>query len=107
MGSVMASTWGNSWGTSWADTWLARAVTPVVVAISGGVGNLDWRKKKKKRAVTIRYSDFASQEAYAAALAAAAIPMSWVTDEGWVEGESEIEDDDAILQALFLSMTIH
>ena len=87
---------------------LATAPPTLVVSVvdQGGVGNLDWRRKKKKP-VLIRYSDFSSQEAYAAALAAAAIPMSRVTEEGLVEGESEIEDDDAIIQALFLSMTIH
>lgn len=68
-----------------------------------GTGGANFRTKKKK-ATVIRYSDFTRQEEYAAALAQAAIPLSRVHDDGSTEDE---DDDEAILQALFLVMTIH
>ena len=82
-------------------------ITPIVVTtgVTGSIGR--FFRDKKKRGRVIRYADFTTQEAYAAALAEAAIPLSKVTDTGEVQGESEIEDDDAIIRALFLRNVIH
>ena len=104
----MASAWGSSWSTAWANSWGTAGVTPPPTppAVDPGVGNLDWLKRRKKKPVRIKLSDYARQEEYAAALAAAAIPLTQITETGEVEGESEIDDDDAILRALFLLKTI-
>lgn len=71
-----------------------------------GAGNQDWRnvraprKKKKRESTVIRFSDFDSQEAYAAALAAAAIPLTEVSATGTVPAEDDFEDDEDILFAI-------
>lgn len=71
---------------------------PAPTADRGGAGNINWLRKKKP--TVIRYSDFTSQEAYAAALAAAAIPLAQVSDTGYVEPDDDFDDDDAILFAI-------
>lgn len=68
------------------------------VPSAGGTG--EWRLRRKKRRPVIRYSDYSTQEAYAAALSQAAIPLTQVSDEGYVEPEDDFEDDDEILFAI-------
>lgn len=68
------------------------------VVDTGGGGNRR-RKRKKNESVVIRYSDFESQEAYAAALAA--VPIVQIPDEVEV---LETDDDDEILKVLVLRM---
>lgn len=83
---------------------------PPTETVIDGAGNENWlnvnaprRKKKKRESTVIHYSDFDSQEAYAAALAAAAMPMAQVSDAPAVQGaepDDDFEDDDAILFAI-------
>lgn len=90
----------------------AGGTTPPAVTadVPGGSSEPSrYRKKKRKSdAVVIRYSDFDSQEAYAAALAAASLPLAAVREDGSVEPahEDDIPDDDEIIRALFLIQTI-
>ena len=81
-------------------------VGTITVPATLGAGSLDWLRRGKKKRVRIRFGDYTSQEERAAALAAAAIPLSRITESGVVEGDSEIDDDDEILRALFLIKTI-
>lgn len=69
-------------------------VVVVIPDVAPSAGNWDkLLKKKKRKAKTIRFSDFDSREEYAKALAALAMPI--VRHEDPVE-----DDDDHILMAL-------
>ena len=82
---------------------------PTPTVDTGGAGNEDWlkvnapRRKKKSKSTVIRFSDFDSQEAYAAALAEAAMPVAAVSDAPIVtatQDDDDFEDDDEILFAI-------
>lgn len=76
------------------------AAAQAAAAVPGGVANFAWLKPKRKKGKVLRYSDFESQEAYAQALAAAAVPLARVTEAGTVEGGDELEDDELLLMAV-------
>lgn len=69
-------------------------------------GASDWLGRKKPKRKIIKFSDYDTQEARAAAIAAASIPIAHVepTEEMY---EEAFGDDDAIIKALFLIHTIH
>jgi hypothetical protein len=67
------------------------------------------RKSARRRPIRIKYSDFDTQEKYAAALAAAAMPIARVTDTGEMIAPAAPDlihdyddDDDVILKAVLL-----
>ena len=69
-----------------------------VVSNLGPGGAFPQGRKKKRRGTVIHYSDFETREAYAAALAAAAMPIAIVTEHPPYSQE-DAEDDDLILLA--------
>jgi hypothetical protein len=76
-------------------TELIYGASPVVVApvqANEGHGTFRWEKTRKKQRV-IRYSDFESREAYAAAIAAAALPIVDVPHETSIDEWEDIEDE--------------
>ena len=100
------------WATTvWADgVWSEGGVVPPVAVVQAGGGNIDWLKRKKKKGLVLKYSDFESrdayQEAFAKAMAAAALLIAKIeqTNEQY---EETFGDDDEILKALFLITTVH
>ena len=72
---------------------------PIVVSSSDGLPQKygkPWKKPKR-----IRYSDFETQEAYAAALAAIAMPIDRVyKEEAIIEASAEDEEDEILTMAI-------
>lgn len=95
---------GAWYGTAWYDS---GGAPPTIVDIPASPGASDWFGKKKKKGRVIRYSDFESQEAYAAELAAASLPIARIIEPTQEDYEDAFGDDDAIIKALFLITKLH
>ena len=84
---------------------------PVALLQTEGRGNWNLLKQKKKYR-RIRYSDYESQEAYAAELALAAMPIARVTDTseqvfpvaGVTSAAPEDDDDDFIIKTVVMQL---
>lgn len=115
-------TWGGSWGTpsAWGTSWFRTTTVdpdafqcgvfdPVAFDTNcpegvAGEGRGNWNLNKRnppKRGKTIRFSDFETQEAFAAAMREVIrIPMSEISDAPIVEAYDDDEDDELLLLAV-------
>lgn len=76
-----------------------QVIAAAVEGDFGGVGPGKRHRKRKKFGRVIKFSDYDTLEARAAAIAEAALSMGQITDTGAVRREDELEDDEMLLLA--------
>lgn len=91
--------WGNRWLATWGVSWKQAATATPSAQPTPTLGGSRFDRRKPKQRV-IRYSDFETREAYAQAIAQAAMPMAQLPPVDAPADEWEDAEDAMIAFAL-------